>query len=86
VTSSPHAKTITTEEQAIAAVHADIRNQGRDPARVECSAMELEDSWNVTAWRIIYPENAGSSRFVPGGFTTYIVGHNGDILKRVPGY
>ena len=77
---------IATAEEAIAVVLSDIRRQGGDPGRKECSATPMGDGWHVIAWHIWYPGNSGSSRFVPGGFTTYVVGREGVILKVVPGH
>ena len=40
--------------------------------------------WSVTAWHIWYPNNNGSSRFVPGG--SYLLGEDGKILEKIPGH
>jgi hypothetical protein len=76
---------VSTGAEAIAVVLADIQRRGGDPKREECSARKVDDDWQVTAWHIWYPDNKGSSRFVPGGFTTYIVATNGAILQTLPG-
>ena len=76
---------ISTEADAIAVVLADVQRQGGDRERKECSAKHIDGNWWVTAWHISYPNNVGSSRFVPGGFTTYVVSTNGTILRTVPG-
>jgi hypothetical protein len=70
-----------TEAEAIAVVVADIQRRGGDPRRNECSAKKIDGDWWVTAWHIWYPNNKGDSRFVPGGFTTYIVSADGKILS-----
>jgi hypothetical protein len=72
---------VTTEADAIAVVLAEIQRRGGDPRRAECSAKKMEEGWWVTAWLIWYPRNKGDSRFVPGGFTTYIVSADGKILS-----
>jgi len=86
-TSSPPtaSKQVSTEADAIAVVLADIQRRGGDPKREECSAKKMDGDWWVTAWRILYPNNVGSSRFVPGGFTTYVVSTNGSVLRTLPG-
>ena len=79
------AKEVTTEADAIDVVLAAIQRRGADPRREECSAKMMDKGWYVTAWHIWYPKNKGSSRFVPGGFTTYVVSTNGSILETLPG-
>ena len=79
-------KPVTTEADAIAVVLADIQRHGADPRREECSAKKVDERWYVTAWHIWYPNNKGSSRFVPGGFTTYIVSTDGRVLETLPGH
>ena len=76
---------VSTEADAIAVVLADIQRHGGDPRREECSAKRMDGDWWVTAWHIWYPNNVGSSRFVPGGFTTYVVSTNGSVLRTLPG-
>lgn len=78
-------KQASTEADAIAVVLADIQRRGGDPKRVECSAKKMDGEWWVTAWRIMYPNNKGDSRFVPGGYTTYVVSTNGSVLRTLPG-
>ena len=78
-------KQVTTEADAIAVVLADIQRRGADPRREECSATKIDERWHVLAWHIWYPNNKGSSRFVPGGFTTYVVSTDGSILETLPG-
>jgi hypothetical protein len=63
----------------------DIQRRGGDSRREECSAWKVDGDWWVTAWHIWYPHHQGSSRFVPGGFTTYVVSADGKILKTLPG-
>ena len=82
---APVSKQITTETDAITVVLADIQRHGGDPHREECSAKRTDEGWDVTAWHIFYPNNKGSSRFVPGGFTDYVVSRDGRILKTMPG-
>jgi len=77
---------ILTEADAVAVVLAKIQSDGGDPAREECSARKTENGWHVIAWHIWYPEKSGSSRFVPGGFTTYLLGDDGKILEKIPGH
>jgi hypothetical protein len=79
-------KQLQAEEEAIAVVLADVQRKGGDPHREECSAARIDGRWYVTAWYILYPDNTGSSRFVPGGFTTYILSNDGKILKVLPGH
>jgi hypothetical protein len=78
-------KQLQAEADAIAVVLADVQRRGGDPHREECSAARRDGRWYVTAWHIWYPDNTGSSRFVPGGFTTYIVSDDGKILEAQPG-
>jgi len=78
-------KDATTQADAIAVVLADIQRRGGDPRREECSAKKMDGDWWVTAWHIWYPNNVGSSRFVPGGFTTYVVSTDGRIVRTLPG-
>jgi Clp amino terminal domain, pathogenicity island component len=73
------------EADAIAVVLADVQRRGGDPHREECSAKRSDGRWYVTAWHIWNPDNTGSSRFVPGGFTMYIVSDDGKILEALPG-
>ena len=47
--------------------------------------MWINGEWHVTSWHIFYPNNTGSSRFVPGGHTTYIVTPDGHITNTIPG-
>ena len=82
--SLPVSKEITSEADAVAVVLADIQHRGADPRREECSAKKVDERWYVTAWHIWYPNNKGSSRFVPCGFTTYIVSTDGWILETIP--
>jgi len=67
-------------------VLADIQKHGGNPHDEECSARLTDEGWYVTAWHIMYPNNVGSSRFVPGGFTDYVVSRDGRILKTCPAY
>lgn len=76
---------IDSEAEAIAVVLAEIQRSGDDSERVECSASLIENRWLVNALFIYYPENKGDQRFVPGGFTTYIVSKDGVILETLPG-
>ena len=78
-------KQIKTEAEAISIVRADIQRHGGNPHDEECSARLTDEGWYVTAWHIMYPDNVGSSRFVPGGFTDYLVSREGGILKTLPG-
>jgi hypothetical protein len=78
-------KQVTTEAGAIAIVLADIQQRGSDPRREECSAKKMDGEWWVTAWHIWYPDNVGSSRFVPGGYTIYVVSTDGKIVRTLPG-
>jgi hypothetical protein len=78
-------KQIAKEADAVSVVLAEIQRRGGDPRREECSAKQLDEVWYVTAWHIRYPNNVGSSRFVPGGFTSYVVSTDGKILRTLPG-
>jgi hypothetical protein len=78
-------KQVTKGADAIAVVLADIQRRGGDPHREECSAKKMDGDWWVTAWHIWYPNNKGDSRFVPGGFTDYIVSTDGKIVRTLPG-
>ncbi len=82
----PVPKHVSKETDAIAVVLAEIKRNGGDPVREECSAREVDGLWRVTAWHIRYPNNEGSSRFVPGGFTTYVISGDGKILQTLPGH
>jgi len=79
------AKQVTTEADAIGVVLADFQRRGGDPQREECSATRSDEGWHVTAWHMWYPHRKGSSRFVPGGFTIYVVSTDGGILSVMPG-
>lgn len=74
-------KQVSTEAQSVAVVVADMQRRGSDPSQEECSAKRIDGDWWVTAWHIWYPKNVGSSRFVPGGFTTYVVSTDGKIMR-----
>lgn len=76
---------VSTGADAIAVVLADIQRRGGDPKRVECSAKKVDGAWWVMAWHIWFPNNVGSSRFAPGGFTEYVVSTKGKILETLPG-
>ena len=78
-------KAVTTETDAIAVVLADIQRRGGDPRREECSAKKMDEDWWVMAWHIWYPHNTGSRRFVPGGYTIYVVSTEGMIVRTLPG-
>ena len=79
------AKHVITENDAIGVVLADIKRRGGDPKLEECSATKTKDGWSVLAWHIMYPKNVGSSRFVPGGYTFYLVSTDGRIVGSFPG-
>lgn len=85
-TSPAAGRPVTTEADAVAVVVADIQRRGGNPRREEISATKREEDWWVTAWHIWYPRNVGASRFVPGGFTTYVLRQDGTISKVVPGH
>jgi hypothetical protein len=76
---------VDTEAEAVAVVLADVQCRGGDPRKEECSAKLMDGNWHVVAWHIWYPNNTGSSRFVPGGFTVYVVSTDGRIIKTLPG-
>jgi hypothetical protein len=78
-------RAIVSGADAIAVVLADIQRRGGDPRREECSAHPTDEGWWVTAWHIFHPHHKGDRRFVPGGFTDYIVSRDGRILKTLPG-
>lgn len=82
----PQGVKTATGEQAIAVAVADRRADGGDPANSEWSAKWLGEYWHVMAWRIMYPENTGGSRFVPGGYVTYRVSADGRVMATYPGY
>lgn len=42
---------------------------------------DTNEHWLVEAWHIWYPNNQGSSRFVPGGYTSYYLSVDGKILR-----
>jgi hypothetical protein len=78
-------KQVSTGAEAIAIVLADIQRRGGDQKRQECSATKMDGDWWVTALHIWYPNEVGSSRFVPGGFTIYEVTTEGTMLRTLPG-
>jgi hypothetical protein len=72
--------------KAIAAAQTYMRERGGDPLREEWSAKYMSDgTWSVMAWHIMYPNNSGSSRFVPGGHTFYTVSGDGQVLEARAG-
>jgi len=81
----PISRQVSTAADAIAIVLADIQQRGGDPQREECSARKVDGEWRVMAWHIWYPNNLGSSRFVPGGFTIFVVSIDGKIIRTLPG-
>jgi hypothetical protein len=81
----PHEARIQTAEDAIAVVRHATKRRGGDPTASEYHAHRSGKDWFVKAWHIRYPDETGSSRFVPGGFTTYTVGNDGRILATMPG-
>lgn len=76
---------IQTADDAISVVRRDIKRRGHDPNGAEFHASQTGTNWSVTAWHIWYPNNTGSSRFVPGGFTSYTVSNDGKINGTIPG-
>ena len=87
----PHAESIPsdariqTADDAIAVVRRATKRRGYEPNASEYHANRSGKDWFVMAWHIMYPNNTGSSRFVPGGFTTYTVSNDGKILETMPG-
>lgn len=79
------AGSIGTPEQAIAVVQRRVRASGGDPEQLEITARRQRSQWLVTAWRVVYPNNTGASRFTPGGYTTYVVGADGRVIDTLPG-
>ena len=91
ISSKPHAAAIPrdariqTADDAIAVIRRATKSRGCDPNASEYHANRSGKDWFVTAWHIWYPNNTGSSRFVPGGYTAYTVSHDGKILATMPG-
>ncbi len=81
----PRSARIQTADDAIAVVRRAIRRRGCDPAGSEYDAIRSGKDWFVTAWHLMNPNKTGSSRFVPGGFTTYTVNNDGKIIGTMPG-
>jgi hypothetical protein len=82
---APQSSSVRTPQQAVALVKRHIRAHGGDPSREEISAQWNGTQWRVWSWRIVYPNNPGSSRFVPGGYTIYMVDTSGLIAAILPG-
>lgn len=55
------------------------RVAGKDYRLIENGSWR-DERWLVTARRIFYPNDQGSSRFVPDGFTSYFLSADGKIL------
>jgi hypothetical protein len=63
-------------------IEAEMRKLlGEEYSTIQSDESWKEECWLVTAWHIWYPNNQGSSRFVPGGFTSYFLSADGKILK-----
>jgi hypothetical protein len=53
-----------------------------EQSRIDYLAIaNTNEHWSVTARHIWYPNNQGSSRFVPGGFSDYYLSADGKILN-----
>lgn len=76
---------VRTPEEAVKIVQRHIRESGGDPTREEITAEWSRGQWRVIAWRIVYPNNTGASRFVPGGHQYYMVSPDGGVTKLMPG-
>jgi hypothetical protein len=81
----PRSARIQSADDAIAVIRRATKRRGGDPNASEYHAKRTGRQWHVTAWHIWYPENTGSSRFVPGGFTSYTVSSDGRIVDTMPG-
>ena len=71
-------------KRAIDAVLRYIRAEGGDPLEWECSVDHRDNESYVWAWHILFPENKGSGRFTPGGYTIYVVSQDGRVMEELP--
>ena len=71
---------------AISTARRAIAEREMWPHGAEFSAKPFKDGWAVTAWRIEYPNNKGSSRFVPGGFRSIIIDRTGNVTQYLHGH
>ena len=76
---------IKTADDAIAVVRRTIKRNSGDPNGSEYHVTQRGGQWHVMAWRIMYPNNPGAGRFVPGGFTIYTISTEGQIIEIMPG-
>ncbi len=76
---------VQTEDYAISLARNAVQESGDDQTLYEYTAKYIDNHWNVTANRIFYPHNTGSAKFVPGGFTIFVITTNGVITNKIHG-
>lgn len=76
---------VLTNSHAIDAVRHDIRTRGGKPETYDYTAGRRGTQWFVTAWHIRHPQAKGAARFDPGGFVTYLISPQGQVMERTPG-
>lgn len=74
------------EETAIATARRAVAERESWSHGAEFTANPFKDGWVVTAWRIEYPNNKGSSRFVPGGFLSITIDRTGKVTQYLRGH
>jgi hypothetical protein len=55
--------------EQIAAAQRLLEQEENWANRAEWEVLKTEDGWRIIAWRVEHPENKGSSRYVPWGYS-----------------
>ena len=76
---------INSESDAIYSLKNYLISQGENIDHDNITAKYIHGEWNLQRWIAMYPENEGSSKFVPGGHTMYLVSTNGLLTRIVHG-
>ena len=76
---------IDSESDAIYALKNYLVSQGENIDHDKITAKYADGEWNLLRWIAVYPENEGSSKFVPGGHAIYLVSTNGLLTRIIPG-